>query len=89
MLASASTTGALHWLSSPYVHRIRWRSGSPFMEVHTLSWIATPKRELLSLADVRFAHSNRPLVSFFVRGKPYYVEASLVASPELRRKLQP
>ncbi|GAQ79723.1 hypothetical protein KFL_000360375 [Klebsormidium nitens] len=92
VLFGAGTTALLHWFSNPYVHKVIWRQGSEEMEVHTLTWLATTSKQVIRLKDVRPANTQRPLATFAVNGRFYYVDgANFVTSAgrELREKLLP
>ena len=93
VLLGAGTTYLLHWFSSPYVHKLLWTRGAPEVEVHTLTWLATTNKQLIRLDDVRPADTQRPLATFAVGGRFYYVDganfASTPAGRELRDKLLP
>lgn len=71
---SASTTAALHWFVSPYIHKLRWRPGSDTFEVEMLSWLATSLPRTVKFSDVRPPETNRPFVTFKADGRFYYVD---------------
>ncbi|KAF2295834.1 hypothetical protein GH714_034419 [Hevea brasiliensis] len=50
---SASTTAALHWFVSPYIHKLRWHPGSDSFEVEMMSWLATYIPKTIKFADIR------------------------------------
>ncbi|XP_058204669.1 uncharacterized protein LOC131318737 isoform X2 [Rhododendron vialii] len=61
---SASTTAALHWFVSPYIHKLRWQPGSDSFEVEMMSWLATFVLKTIKFADIRMPETNRPYVTF-------------------------
>ncbi|KAE8655417.1 elongation factor 1-alpha-like [Hibiscus syriacus] len=61
---SATTTAALHWFVSPYIHKIRWQPGSDSFEVEMLSWLATCIPRTIKFVDIRPPETNRPFVTF-------------------------
>lgn len=89
MLLSASTTAGLHWFSSPYVHKLEWRRGSSEADAELLSWLGTKVRRKISLAAVRPADTQRPLVSFAANGQYYYIEEEALEDTELLERLTP
>lgn len=72
---SASTTAALHWFVSPYIHKLRWKPGSETFEVEMMSWLATSLPRTIKFSDVRLPETNRPFVSFKADGNFYFVDA--------------
>lgn len=86
---SASTTGALHWFVSPYVHKLRWQPGSDSFEVEMLSWLATYIPKTIKFADIKPPETNRPFVSFKANGNFYYVDTDHCHNKALLAKLNP
>ncbi|XP_075513546.1 uncharacterized protein LOC142548848 [Primulina tabacum] len=86
---SASTTAALHWFVSPYIHKLRWQPGSDSFEVEMLSWLATHLRRTIKFADIRHAETKRPFVTFKANGKFYFVDAEHCHNKALLAKLTP
>ncbi|CAI0442829.1 unnamed protein product [Linum tenue] len=86
---SASTTAALHWFVSPYIHRLRWQPGSDSFEVDKMSWLATFAKETIRFADIRVAETNRPFVSFMANGKFYFVDKEHCHNKALLARLTP
>ncbi|KAH6804883.1 transmembrane protein [Perilla frutescens var. frutescens] len=86
---SASTTGALHWFVSPYVHKLRWQPGSDSFEVEMMSWLATYIPKTIKFEDIRPPETNRPFVSFKANGNFYYVDAEHCDNKALLAKLTP
>ncbi|XP_057445781.1 uncharacterized protein LOC130737922 [Lotus japonicus] len=86
---SASTTGALHWFVSPYIHKLRWLPGSDTFEVEMLSWLATPIPKTLKFSDIRPAETNRPFVTFKADGSFYFVDTEHCHNKALLARLTP
>ena len=86
---SASTTAALHWFVSPYVHKLRWQPGSDTFEVEMMSWLATYLPKTLKFADIRPPETNRPFVTFKANGNFYFVDAEHCHNKALLAKLTP
>ncbi|KAI3470462.1 hypothetical protein Pfo_027125 [Paulownia fortunei] len=86
---SASTTAALHWFVSPYVHKLRWQPGSDSFEVEMMSWLATYLPKTIKFADIRPPETNRPFVSFKANGNFYFVDAEHCHNKALLAKLTP
>ncbi|CAL1374328.1 unnamed protein product [Linum trigynum] len=86
---SASTTAALHWFVSPYIHRLRWQPGSDSFEVDMMSWLATYAKETIRFADIRVAETNRPFVTFQANGKFYFVDKEHCHNKALLARLAP
>ncbi|XP_057784604.1 uncharacterized protein LOC131001962 isoform X2 [Salvia miltiorrhiza] len=86
---SASTTGALHWFVSPYVHKLRWQPGSDSFEVDMMSWLGTYITKTIMFADIRPPDTNRPYVSFKANGNFYYVDEERCDNKALLAKLNP
>uniref|UniRef100_A0A0D9W1J0 Uncharacterized protein n=1 Tax=Leersia perrieri TaxID=77586 RepID=A0A0D9W1J0_9ORYZ len=86
---SASTTAALHWFVSPYIHKLRWRPGSDSFEAEMMSWMATPLRKTVKFADIRPPETNRPFVTFKAEGNFYFVDAEHFSNKALLARLTP
>ncbi|XP_073147420.1 uncharacterized protein [Henckelia pumila] len=86
---SASTTAALHWFVSPYIHKLRWQPGSDSFEVEMLSWLATHLPRTIKFADIQPAETKRPFVTFKANGSFYFVDAEHCHNKALLAKLTP
>ncbi|MBA0569065.1 hypothetical protein Golob_006523 [Gossypium lobatum] len=86
---SATTTAALHWFVSPYIHKIRWQPGSDSFEVEMMSWLATYIPRTIKFADIRPAETNRPFVTFKANGNFYFVDAEHCHNKALLARLTP
>ncbi|XP_020237345.1 uncharacterized protein LOC109816675 [Cajanus cajan] len=86
---SASTTGALHWFVSPYIHKLRWQPGSDSFEVEMLSWLATYIPKTIKFSDIRPPETNRPFVTFKANGKFYFVDTEHCHNKALLARLTP
>ncbi|XP_059666107.1 uncharacterized protein LOC132311947 isoform X2 [Cornus florida] len=86
---SASTTAALHWFVSPYIHKLRWQPGSDSFEVEMMSWLATYLPKTIKFADIRPAETNRPFVTFKANGNFYFVDAEHCHNKALLARLTP
>ncbi|KAK9913276.1 hypothetical protein M0R45_037098 [Rubus argutus] len=86
---SASTTAALHWFVSPYIHKLKWKPGSDSFEVEMLSWLATYIPRTIKFADIRPPETQRPFVTFKANGQFYFVDADHCHNKALLAKLTP
>ncbi|CAK7325510.1 unnamed protein product [Dovyalis caffra] len=86
---SASTTAALHWFVSPYIHKLRWQPGSDSFEVEMMSWLATYIPKTIKFADIRPPETNRPIVTFKANGNFYYVNEEHCPNKALLARLNP
>lgn len=86
---SASTTAALHWFVSPYVHKLRWQPGSDTFEVEMMTWLATFTPKTLKFSDIRYPDTQRPFVSFKADGNYYFVDADHCHNKALLARLTP
>ncbi|KAK7380752.1 hypothetical protein VNO78_33269 [Psophocarpus tetragonolobus] len=86
---SASTTAALHWFVSPYIHKLRWQPGSDSFEVEMLSWLATSIPKTVKFSDIRPPETNRPFVTFKANGNFYFVDAEHCHNKALLARLTP
>ncbi|GAB2286774.1 hypothetical protein Dimus_021169 [Dionaea muscipula] len=86
---SASTTAALHWFISPYIHKIWWQPGSDSFKVEMMSWLATYMSRTIKFADIRPPETNRPFVTFRANGNFYFVDAEHCPNKALLAKLTP
>ncbi|KAJ7975096.1 Transmembrane 70, mitochondrial [Quillaja saponaria] len=86
---SATTTGALHWFVSPYIHKLRWQPGSDSFEVEMLSWLATHIPRTIKFADIRPPETNRPFVTFKANGNFYFVDTEHCHNKALLARLTP
>jgi hypothetical protein len=89
IIMSASTTAALHWFVSPYIHKIRWQPGSDSIDVEMLSWLATSIPRTIKFSDIRHADTNRPYVTFKANDSFYFVDADHCPNKALLAKLTP
>lgn len=89
ILLSASTTAALHWFVSPYIHKMRWQPGSDSFEAEMMSWLATPLRKTIKFSEVRRADTNRPFVTFKADGNYYFVDAEHFQNKALLARITP
>ncbi|PIA25562.1 hypothetical protein AQUCO_11100020v1, partial [Aquilegia coerulea] len=71
---SASTTAALHWFVSPYIHKLRWQPGSDSFEVQMMTWLGTFAPKTIKFSDIRRAETNRPYVTFMANNAFYFVD---------------
>ncbi|KAL4556797.1 hypothetical protein LXL04_034959 [Taraxacum kok-saghyz] len=86
---SASTTLALHWFVSPYVHKLRWQPGSDTFEVDMMTWLATFVTKTIKFSDIRLPQTNRPFVTFKANGEFYFVDADHCHNKALLARLTP
>lgn len=86
---SASTTGALHWFVSPYVHKLKWKPGSDSFDVEVLSWLATYLPRTIQFSDIKFPDTNRPYVTFEANGNYYFIDTERFQNKALLAKLTP
>lgn len=86
---SASTTAALHWFVSPYIHKLRWQPGSDSFEVEMMTWLASYVPKTLKFSDIRPAETNRPFVTFKANGNFYFVDQEHCHNKALLARLTP
>lgn len=86
---SASTTAALHWFVSPYVHKLKWKPGSDSFEVEVLSWLATYLPRTIQFSDIKFPDTNRPYVTFKANGNYYFIDTERFQNKALLARLTP
>lgn len=86
---SASTTLALHWFVSPYIHKLRWQPGSDTFEVDMMTWLATFVPKTIKFSDIRLPETNRPFVTFKANGEFYFVDADHCHNKALLARLTP
>ncbi|OVA09903.1 Protein of unknown function DUF1301 [Macleaya cordata] len=86
---SATTTGALHWFVSPYIHKLRWHPGSDSFEVDMMTWLATFVTKTIKFSDIRPAETNRPFVTFKANGEFYFVDTDHCHNKALLARLTP
>ncbi|KAJ8631498.1 hypothetical protein MRB53_024821 [Persea americana] len=89
IILSASTTAALHWFVSPYVHKLRWQPGADSFEVEMLSWLATHIPRTIRFADIRLPETNRPFVTFKANNNFYFVDTEHCHNKALLARLTP
>ncbi|BBM98779.1 transmembrane protein 70, mitochondrial [Marchantia polymorpha subsp. ruderalis] len=89
VVLSASTTFALHWIASPYVHKLIWIPGKDEFEVQMLSWMAITTRRKIKLSDVQTPLTERPLVTFAAKNNFYYVDKDNFPDEGLLKLLVP
>ncbi|XP_057981370.1 uncharacterized protein LOC131166801 [Malania oleifera] len=86
---SASTTAALHWFVSPYIHKLRWQPGLDSFEVEMMSWLASYIPRTIKFADIRPPETNRPFVTFKANGNFYFVDTDHCHNKALLARLTP
>ncbi|XP_042393173.1 uncharacterized protein LOC121984348 [Zingiber officinale] len=86
---SASTTAALHWFVSPYIHKLRWEPGSDSFDVEMMSWLATPLPKTIKFSDIRPPETNRPFVTFKADDNFYFVDVEHCHNKALLARLTP
>ncbi|KAI3705556.1 hypothetical protein L1987_75795 [Smallanthus sonchifolius] len=86
---SASTTLALHWFVSPYIHKLRWQPGSDTFEADMMTWLATFVSKTIKFSDIRLPETNRPFVTFKANGEFYFVDADHCHNKALLARLTP
>ncbi|KAJ4720837.1 Transmembrane 70, mitochondrial [Melia azedarach] len=86
---SATTTAALHWFVSPYIHKLKWKPGTDSFEVEMLSWLATHVPRTIKFADIRPPETNRPFVTFKANGNFYFVDVEHCHNKALLARLTP
>ncbi|KAM0034574.1 putative TMEM70 family protein [Helianthus debilis subsp. tardiflorus] len=86
---SASTTLALHWFVSPYIHKLRWQPGSDTFEADMMTWLATFVTKTIKFSDIRLPQTNRPFVTFKANGEFYFVDADHCHNKALLARLTP
>ncbi|KAG6506567.1 uncharacterized protein LOC121980440 [Zingiber officinale] len=86
---SASTTAALHWFVSPYIHKLRWEPGSDSIDVEMMSWLATPLPKTIKFSDIRPPETNRPFVTFKADDNFYFVDVEHCHNKALLARLTP
>lgn len=86
---SASTTAALHWFVSPYIHKLKWKPGSDTFDVEMMSWMATYIPRTLKFSDIRPPETNRPFVTFKANGSFYFVDTEHCQNKALLARLTP
>ncbi|KAL3677434.1 hypothetical protein R1sor_027382 [Riccia sorocarpa] len=89
VVLSASTTFALHWFASPYIHKLTWVPGSNEVDVEVLSWLATKLKRKIKLSDIRTPYTQRPLVTFAANNEYYFIDKDSFPNKELLDKLLP
>ncbi|XP_077233004.1 uncharacterized protein LOC143874413 [Tasmannia lanceolata] len=86
---SASTTAALHWFVSPYVHKLKWQPGSDTFDVEMLSWLATYIPKTIKFSDIRVPKTNRPFVTFKANDNFYFIDSEHCHNKALLARLTP
>ncbi|KAM7492139.1 hypothetical protein LguiA_035060 [Lonicera macranthoides] len=86
---SASTTAALHWFVSPYIHKLKWKPGSDTFEVEMLSWLASHIPKTIKFSDIRLPETQRPFVTFKANGNFYFVDEEHCHNKALLARLTP
>ncbi|KAK9126814.1 hypothetical protein Scep_015660 [Stephania cephalantha] len=86
---SATTTAALHWFVSPYIHKLRWQPGADSFEVEMMTWLATYVSKTIKFADIRPPETNRPFVTFKANGNFYFVDSEHCHNKALLARLTP
>ncbi|XP_077237410.1 uncharacterized protein LOC143879109 [Tasmannia lanceolata] len=89
ILLSASTTAALHWFVSSYVHKLRWHPGSDSFDVEMLSWLARSIPKTIRFSDIRPPQTNRPFVTFKAGNNFYFIDTEHCHNKALLERVTP
>lgn len=58
--------GALHWLTKPYVHQLKYHAASQELDVQTVNLLGRPVWHRFGLEDVEPLPWDRPVATFMV-----------------------
>lgn len=83
------TTGALHWMTTPYVHELFYTASNQNLRVKTVNLVGLPKWTEFNINDVQPLPWSRPVATFMAKGKFYYIDVYSFADAELLKKLTP
>jgi len=83
------TTGALHWITNPYVHELKYNARNQELDVKTTSLLGTPRWSHFSISDVHPLPWNRPVATFVAKNKYYYIDVYSFPEENLLKRLTP
>jgi len=83
------TTGALHWITHPYVHELRYHAASRMIDVRTTTLLGRTKWAQFHLDDVQPLPWNRPVATFTAKGQFYYIDVYSFPDEHLLKRLTP
>lgn len=83
------TTGLLHWFTYPYVHRLIHHVGTDTCTATQLNIFGRLKTTSFKVSDVAVPQTARPMVSFAVAKRYYFIDENSFTNPDLYDRLVP
>lgn len=83
------TTAALHWITVPYVHELKFQASSQMIDVRTTTLLGTSRWRSFHLDEVKPLPWNRPVATFMARDRFYYIDIYSFPDEDLLKKLSP
>ncbi|GAX76095.1 hypothetical protein CEUSTIGMA_g3538.t1 [Chlamydomonas eustigma] len=83
------TTGALHWITNPYVHVMDYEPATQQVDVVTTSLLGTRRKHSFNLSDVLPLPWNRPVATFMAKNRFYYIDVYSFPDDWLLKRLTP
>ena len=83
------TTGLLHWFTYPYVHRLIHHVRTDTCTATQLNVFGRPKSTSFKVSDATVPQTVRPMVSFVVANRYYFIDSASFNNQELYSRLVP
>ena len=83
------TTAALHWITVPYVHELKFTAESKMIDVRTTTLFGLSRWRSFHLDEVKPLPWNRPVATFMARDRFYYIDIYSFPDEDLLKKLSP
>ena len=83
------TTAALHWITVPYIHELKFTASNQMVDVRTTTLFGTSQWRSFHLDEVKPLPWNRPVATFMARDRFYYIDIYSFPDEDLLKKLSP
>jgi len=83
------TTGLLHWYTYPYVHRLIHHARTDTCTATQLNVFGRSKSTSFKVSDATVPQTVRPMVSFVVANRYYFIDSASFNNRELYSRLVP
>ncbi|KAL6761808.1 hypothetical protein V8C86DRAFT_1825515 [Haematococcus lacustris] len=83
------TTGALHWITHPYIHELKYTAATGTIDTRMTNVFGFTRRTQFQLCDVQPLPWDRPVATFMAKGQYYYIDVYSFPDPDLLKHLTP
>ncbi|KAJ9524642.1 hypothetical protein QJQ45_024276, partial [Haematococcus lacustris] len=83
------TTGALHWITHPYIHELKYTAATGTIDTRMTNVFGFTRRTQFQLSDVQPLPWDRPVATFMAKGQYYYIDVYSFPDQDLLKHLTP